>query len=57
MKRIFLADVGRFEKGDIRDYPKGTWEGISTSAQKKLGAFSSPVDAAAQQHVKKGGKR
>lgn len=56
MQRVFTADIGRFKKGDIRDYPRGTWEQIATSASKKLGAITASVEATAMHHGKRGGK-
>lgn len=44
MLRRMTQDVGRFKKGDERDYPRGTWEQIATSAGKKLDSFSEVVD-------------
>lgn len=44
MLREFTQDVGeRFAKGEQRDYPRGTWDGISDSAGLSLDKFSRPV--------------
>ena len=28
MMRVFLEDCGRYKRGQVRDWPKGTWQGI-----------------------------
>ena len=54
MQRIFTREVGRFKVGDIRDYPRGTWEQVAKShTAKQLGikgmdSFSRPVEDAAR---------
>lgn len=41
MERIFLKDIGKnFKKGDVKDYPRSTWEQIEKSAGEKLADFS-----------------
>ena len=57
MQRVFTVDIGRFNKGDVRDYSKGTWEQIAENSSKKLGAITTPVEDAARHHVQRGGKR
>lgn len=29
MMRVFLEDCGRYKRGEVRDWPKGTWQGIA----------------------------
>lgn len=29
MMRVFLQDSGRYRRGEVHDWPKGTWQGIS----------------------------
>lgn len=33
--RVFTKDVGRYRKGEVREYPKWTWDGIAKSAKAK----------------------
>jgi hypothetical protein len=33
--RVFTKDVGRFRKGEVREYPRATWDGIMRSAKAK----------------------
>jgi hypothetical protein len=40
MQRIFTKDIGRFKKGEVREYPKQVWEGIARSAKMKLDEFT-----------------
>ena len=40
MQRVFTKDVGRFRKGDVRDYPKPLWQDIARSQKMKLEDFS-----------------
>ena len=40
MQRVFTKDVGRFKKGEERDYTKQVWEGIARSAKMKLDDFT-----------------
>lgn len=45
IKRVFTKDIGRFKKGDVREYPKHTWDNIAKSAKaKSLDDFSRVVD-------------
>lgn len=44
MNRTFTEDVGRFKRGDIRDYAPPTWKGIARSVRKPLGSFSRPIE-------------
>lgn len=52
MRLVFIKDVGRYKRGEIRDYPTPTWAAIERSARLSLGRFTQPVDEAAQQSVK-----
>jgi len=36
MERVFKKDIGRFKKGDSRNYPQPVWEGIAKSAKQAL---------------------
>ena len=40
MQRIFTKDLGRFKKGEVRDYTKQVWEGLARSAKMKLEDFT-----------------
>lgn len=51
MERIFTRKVGRFETGDVRDYPKPVWRQIERSAKQPLEKFSRPVDEALRDQV------
>lgn len=51
MQRIFTQTMGNFKKGDIREYPIGTWKSIEKSAGKDMGNFSKVVDDAALQGI------
>jgi len=53
MQRIFTKDVGRFKKGEVRDYTKQVWEGISKSAKMKLDDFTKIAVMVEQTEVKK----
>lgn len=57
MQRVFIEDVGRFKKGDIRDYPKGTWGNIARSSNNKLESITTSVESAVMHNGKRGGKR
>lgn len=46
MERVITKDVGRLKKGERRDYPTVTWNGIAKALKQKLDAFSKPVDEA-----------
>ena len=52
--RVFLKDVGRFKKGDIREYPYPTWQGLEKSAKMALEKFSKPVDDAVRDSIQSG---
>ena len=44
MQRVFTKATGRYERGQIADYPKATWDQIAASAKSSIDAFSAPVD-------------
>lgn len=44
MERIFTKDIGRFNKGDSRNYPKPVWENIAKSAKQALTDITISVD-------------
>ena len=44
MQRVFTKSVGRYESGQLADYPKTTWDNIAKSVGKPLDSFS--MDAA-----------
>lgn len=53
MELVFTQDIPRangaaWRKGDIADYPRGTWTAIAKSLGKKLNAFTRTVTEAAQ---------
>lgn len=52
MQRIFIKDVGRYKKGEVRDYTKQTWEGIARSLKQGLDAFSKVAVMTEQQEPK-----
>jgi hypothetical protein len=29
MQRVFIEDAGRFKRGDVRDWPRPTWQGVA----------------------------
>lgn len=40
MQRVFTKDVGRFKRGEIRDYTRQVWENLARSAKMKLEDFT-----------------
>ena len=44
MLREFTKSVGRFSKGERRDYPSGTWTGVANSVGERLDSFSRPIE-------------
>ncbi len=42
MQRQFTRKIGRFEKGEVRDYTAQVWAGISNSARLPLDKFTKP---------------
>jgi len=52
MERVFTKNVGKaFSKGDVRSYPKYTWDRIAASAGCELSQFSKPADEAVKEGV------
>lgn len=43
MLREMTKSVGRFHTGDVRDYPKATWDQIASAAGEKLDRISKPA--------------
>lgn len=44
MRLIFIKAVGRFKKGEIKDYPADTWKAIALSANQELSTFTKQAD-------------
>lgn len=44
MQRVFTRDVGHYKAGEIRDWPKGTWEGFNLP----IDSFSRTLEEAAR---------
>lgn len=42
MERVFTEDRGRYSRGEVRDYPLGTWRDFFPGYEK----FTVPVEAA-----------
>lgn len=53
MERIFTKPLGRWVKGQIADYPIGTWQQIEDSAGEELESFSRLASDAAVESVTK----
>lgn len=51
MERVFTQNVGKFNVGDVRDYPSETWEQISVSARRPLDTFTKTVGEVATSAV------
>ena len=48
MERVFTRDLGsKFKRGDIRDYPPGTWRQIAVNARMPMDKFSRTTHDAA----------
>lgn len=43
MLRKFTKPIGRFEAGEIHDYPLGVWRQIESNVGKPLNSFSAEV--------------
>ncbi len=43
MLREFTVDIGRFKKGESRDYPNNVWTSMSETSGKKLDDFTKAV--------------
>jgi len=48
MTRVFIKDLGRWKKGEIREYPIPTWQQIERGAKVSLGSFSREIEDAAR---------
>lgn len=46
MERIFTKSIGRFVKGESRDYPLATWDQIAKSGKESIDTFSVSVSEA-----------
>ncbi len=46
MTRVFTKDIGRWKKGEIREYPVPTWQQIERGAKVKLSSFSKEIEDA-----------
>jgi len=44
MVRRFIRDAGRFKKGDVRDYPRATWNDIAKASKRALNGITEPID-------------
>ena len=42
MLREFTQDIGRYRKGDVRDYPRGVWSTIA--GKRNLDSFSRALE-------------
>ena len=40
MLRVFTKDVGRYQRGDVRDYPSHVWKAIAADLGGNLDAFT-----------------
>ena len=57
MERVLTRTVGRYQAGEIRDWPLQTWKQIAANFGKKIEYFSKPVAEVVEKAVKKeGGK-
>lgn len=48
MTRVFTKDLGRWKKGDIREYPFTTWQQIERNSKASVDSFSKEVEDAAK---------
>ena len=46
--RVFTKDLGRWKKGDIREYPIPTWQQIGRGNDVSLDSFSREIEDAAR---------
>ena len=52
-ERIFLKDVGiNFKRGDVREFPRDTWQNIEQSAGESLDSFTVDLHEAALEYVR-----
>lgn len=52
MKRILTRNVGRYKKGDIKDWPRLTWNNVAKSVDKKksMEDISKPLEQVAKEN-------
>jgi hypothetical protein len=43
MLRQFTKDIGRFERGEVKDYPKPTWDQMAVNAGQPLEKFTAAI--------------
>lgn len=43
MQRTFTRDVGKYVKGETRDWPMVTWKGIADNHECEVDDFSTPT--------------
>lgn len=48
MTRVFLQDLGRWKKGDVREYPITTWQQIERGSKASIDSFSKEIEDAAK---------
>ncbi|MDR7537434.1 MAG: hypothetical protein QN183_13845 [Armatimonadota bacterium] len=48
MRRLVTVTVGRLQRGEVYDFPRGVWAAIARSAGRPLESFSVDVDEAAR---------
>lgn len=53
MQRRFKQDIGRFKKGELRDYAQGVWQHLARSAKVPLDKLSELVDNQPAQSFRK----
>ncbi len=51
MQRAFTKTVGRFKRGEIRDYPGVVWTQIAKTVGEPLGRFTADVQPVVQHTV------
>lgn len=49
MERVFIKSVGRFEAGEVKDYPPPTWGSIAESIGENLDDFTQIPSALANE--------
>lgn len=40
MLRVFTKDVGRYQRGDVRDYPSHVWTDMAVKVGQSLATFT-----------------
>lgn len=43
MVRVFTRDIGRYKKGEMRDYPKNVWGSLAKSVKSPLDKITREV--------------